>query len=83
MKKQLDVTRNVVKKISDEDVSFIYSRLRDRYSGDIAAVLEFVQSHSELDRIFSAAKTSDELFACLDNLYQSVESDMARRFKQS
>lgn len=76
MKKQVvDLVRNYIRRLSDEDISFLYCRLRDKFEDDLPEAIKFIERSPEMDRWLSTSKSADDLYNMVDVIYQYLEQD--------
>jgi len=71
--------REYIKKLNDKDFLYVFTRLRDRFSGDQGEVLAFLQQSLEMDKLLKTAEGADELYNFLDAIYEQLESESKRR----
>lgn len=78
MKKQVvDLVRNYIRRLSDDDFTFIYSRLHDRMGGDMGDAISQMQRSPDIDHWFSTAKTCNEMYDMIDLVYQYMDSEVS------
>lgn len=71
--------KEYVGKLSDEDLSFLYSRFTQRLSGDLPDALEIVSKTPEVDRWLASAASSEEFYVLVDQLTEYIEKEKKRR----
>jgi len=69
------MVRFFCRKLNDSDFDFIYSRVRDRKSGDLGEVISYLSKIPEMDRLFFLANNADEIFDTVDLVAKCMESD--------
>jgi hypothetical protein len=74
MKKPVDQQiKECVKRISEEDLRFIYYRLSQRLCGDLGEALAFINSnYHDLNSILSSASSHAELYNMIDILGDNI-----------
>ena len=74
MKKQVaDLMHSYLRKLSDDDRSFLQLRFRERMCGDMGEAVAFLQRNSEMDRWLSTASTANDLYDMVDTVAQYLE----------
>lgn len=79
MKKPDLALKEYCQRISDDQLKFLAQRLNQRLSGDVAEVVECLSGVKEIDRLFAAAATCDELFDVIDQIYSTAQKEYERR----
>ena len=79
MKKPDSYLREYCQRLSEENLKFLYGRLDQRLSGDVAEALDFLGSVREIDRWLQSAQTSNELFDMIDLVHAAVAKESERR----
>ncbi len=79
MKKPENMVREYVRRMSDEDLKFVNSRLNQRLSSDLAEVLQYFSRANEMDRWLASAKEATELYDMIDMIQSFVEKESSRR----
>lgn len=74
-----EIIRNYTRKLFDNDLDFIASRLIDNYSGDMAVCLEFLQKNSDIDKILDSADDIKDFYAIIDLLRENVLLELRKR----
>jgi len=84
--KKVDLTKKYevflkeyISKISDEELKYLYLRLHQRLSGDLAQLLEFFEKVPEIDKMLGSTANADELFDTIDILAKMFEKEYDRR----
>ncbi len=62
----VEIIKNFLRKLSENELDFIASRLFDQYGGDVANVTEFLQKNSEIDKILQTD--------CIDSFYEVLDA---------
>ena len=65
--------------LSDDDVKFLHPRLSQKLAGDLAEVLLRVEKVAFIDRLFSSAESSVDLYKSIDALAKEVEKEFRKR----
>ena len=68
-----------VKRVSDEDLSFLRGRFRQDLCGDKAEALNILSKDRELDKWLSTATSADEFFDMIDVTANFVCTEYNRR----
>ncbi len=80
MRKQVvDLVRSYVRNLPYEDRTFLYSRLRDRYCGDIGDAIVLIQRNPEMDRWMSTGCNAWDLYNMVDVVFQYVDCETPHR----
>jgi hypothetical protein len=80
MKNCDNAVREYVRRLSEDDLRFLNSRLGQQLFGDRAEASGFLSQNREIDRWLSSAVTATEFFDGLDLVAEYVEKECARRF---
>jgi uncharacterized membrane protein YhfC len=76
---------NVVKEyaaaLTDEELKFMFMRLDQRFSGDMAEALCTMQRHDGMDNWLKTAKSYEDFFTLLDTACRQLEIESKRRSK--
>jgi hypothetical protein len=72
---------------SFEELNLLYTRLNQKYQGDLAIALQFIAqanySDNEVHYWLESAKTSDEFFFMTDSLTKVISKEYERRSNRS
>lgn len=68
-----------VNKLNEDELRFLYTRLVERVSGDLAEALEYLSKHPNLDNTLSSAISGAELFDMADNIRDIVVREVKKR----
>lgn len=68
-----------VSKFSDDDVKYLYPKLTQNLSGDLADALLYIENISEVDKILSSAENVKEFFNFVDVLIKEVDKEYKKR----
>jgi hypothetical protein len=72
--------KECVKKISEEDLKYLYTRLSQRLGGDIGEAMSLIQNqYPELNKVLSAAPTCTEVYNLIDIIDRCVQ-EPAKKF---
>lgn len=71
--------REFVRSLSDENLSWLVSRLEQRFPGDLPDALSFMQKNDEANRFLGNANCSREFFETLDTLTSLLWAENRRR----
>lgn len=82
MKKPDGLLKEYTRRLSDEDLQFLYSRLNQMLAGDLADVLNFLSYDREIDRWLNNAQSVDELYASIDLLHSYLEKEAKKLVKE-
>lgn len=74
-----EIIRNYTKKLFDNDLDFIASRLIDNYAGDLANCLEFLQKNTEIDKTLDSADGVNDFYDIIDLLRENVLLELRKR----
>lgn len=78
-KKTDNFFKDFVSRLTDEHLRFLDMRLKHRLTGDLAEAVNFLSTHSDMDKHLSAARGADEFYDMLDMLQKSIEREVRRR----
>lgn len=78
-KKNSDVVKEFVKKMSDDDLKFVNSRLTQRLGGDIAEAIELIQNDKNIDAWFSTANNGNDFFDMVEVVHSVVQMEVKKR----
>ena len=81
MKKAEVLVKEYVGRLSDEHVSFLHSRLTQRYANDVSEALEFVSKANDMDKWLCSASSAAEFYEMLDRIEDQLEKEVAKREK--
>ena len=74
------MVREFVKKISEDDLRYLNSRLGQRLGGDLGEAMVLIQAYyPELNRLLSSATNADELYNTIDAVDRAVQEAVTRR----
>lgn len=82
MKKPEVIVREYVSKLSDDNLSFLETRLTERYGGDVSEALELIGRSSELDKWLSTAKSGHEFFDMIDSITDCIDKEAKKRLNK-
>jgi hypothetical protein len=68
-----------VNQISDDELKYIGMRLVERMCGDLAQVLEHLETRQLTHEVLSSANSSEEVFATLNILQEIIQKEANRR----
>lgn len=71
----VNMIQNYVRKLSQNDLIWLYMRLHDRIGEDLAEVVQFLSKTQEMDRWLSTSCSATELYDMVDLVYEQVEKD--------
>ncbi len=78
--KKIDIClRDYVSRLSGESLRFLIDKIRDRRSGELAEVIDFLSKSKDLDGCMSAAKGADEFYDIMDQVRDGAERELRRR----
>lgn len=80
MKKDDVIVTEYVRKLSDEDLSFLGGRFKQRLSGDMADVARTLAKDSDIDKWLSGATSGSEWFEMVEKIDAAVKAELERRF---
>jgi hypothetical protein len=83
MKKKDAVFKELARTISDEDIRFVCFRLQERKSGDVGDVVEYLQTHPEVDRVFATTKDANGIYDLLEEVHENLDREIVRRMRVS
>lgn len=78
MKKSVDL-REYVKKLNDEDIKYINTRLDRRIGSDVAELVDFLQKNQEVDKWLSGACNADAFFDMIDQVSSHAQQEAKKR----
>jgi hypothetical protein len=78
-KKKEFILREFARSLNDEDLRFVGSRLYQRYGGDVAEVVEFLQTFNDLDRYLGQAKDANGVYDMVDEIARNIEAEATER----
>ena len=81
-KEQKLILVEFVKKLSNEDLRYIGTRLNERYSDDLSQVLDFISRSEDIDVIFSSTNSASALYDYLDFVRELVNREAKSRGKK-
>jgi len=83
-KSTVDLVRGYIRRLNDDDVTFLHSRLSQRLGNDVADAVGFIEKTPEMDRWFATSDDADDLYDMVDVVYQYLEVDprCKSRFKR-
>lgn len=72
---------------SFEELNLLYTRLNQKYQGDLATALQFISQcnycDNEVHYWLESAKTSDDFFTMIDLLTKSINKEYDKRNNRS
>lgn len=71
--------REYVASLKDDDVKFLLMRLDQRFTGDVADAVLFLQHHDGIDSWLKTARTVNEFYHLLDVAQGQLEFENKRR----
>ena len=71
--------REYVRRLSDEDLRFLYDRFSANLSGDRPQILDLLATNKEADRWLSTAADSTDFFERLDVIGDLITKEHLRR----
>jgi hypothetical protein len=74
-----DALREYIKKLNDDDLKFIGTRLSQRIGSDVGDAVEVIQRNSDMDRWLSSAVNADDFFEMVDQLDNCVQQEVRKR----
>jgi len=80
MKKYVDMVKDYIKKLTDDDIDYIRDRLLRRIGSDVAEVVEMLQGNPEMDWWLTQAETADDFFDMVDQVDSLVQQEAKKRF---
>lgn len=81
MKKSETFLYDYAAKLSDENLRFLYSRLSQRFSGDLPEALDFIGQNHEMDHWLSSGRACFDIYDMLDDVQGTVTQECQKRFK--
>lgn len=81
MKSVDTMLKEYVRRLSDDDLRYLFSRYSQLLCGDRAEVLNFLSQTKDLDRWLAGAGSSFELFNMVDELGELVTEAYNDRFE--
>lgn len=78
MRVKESLVREYVRRLNDEEFSYLYLRLRDNCPGDAEQVLEFLQKAPEMDRWLRTAGSVTEFYEMIDFIYHFMDSEVKK-----
>lgn len=79
MKKSNDFLKEYSRRLNDEDLKYLHTRLTFQLGGDLGDVVEFAQENEDVDKWMSSASTSNEIYDMIDQLGYFVGQEVKRR----
>lgn len=77
-----DTIKEYARKLSDDDLYFVTTRLSQRVGADVAEVVEFMQRHQDVDHWLSSSKDANDFFDMIDAIDNIIENEFKRREKK-
>ena len=65
--------------LSEDDLKFLYTRLNERLSGDVAEALDFMSHYKALDSQLSVAKSAFEVYNICDSVTEVLHKECRKR----
>jgi predicted transcriptional regulator len=73
--------KEYVGSLEEDDLKFLFSRLSEKLSGDVAEAINFLDKTNEFAKWFYSAKSSDDLYDMLDKVFKFIEKEHNKRFQ--
>ena len=67
------MVRAYLRRLPDEDRTFLHTRLRERFGGDVGSAVIVMQKDAHIDRWLSTARSANELYDMVDIVAQYLE----------
>ena len=80
MQKDDVIVTEYVRKLSDEDLSFLGGRFKQRLSGDMADVARILSKDHDIDKWLSGANSGSEWFEMVERIDAAVKTEQEARF---
>ena len=80
MKKDDVIVTEYVRKLSDEDLSFLGGRFKQRLGGDMADVAKVLAKDADIDKWLSGANSGSEWFDMVEKIDDTVKTELEHRF---
>ncbi len=77
--RRVDIIKDYVKNLNDEEWRFLQNRLGQRLGGDLAEAVSFLEKTVEVDRFLGGAPTATDYYNRLDHIEAIVQGDSKRR----
>lgn len=74
-----NVLREYAAALNDEELKYLYMRLDQRFTGDVAEALLIMQRHEGIDNWLKSAKSYHDFFGLLDVVVNQFEYESKRR----
>lgn len=74
-----NIVREYVRRLSDDDLKNISSRLTQNLSGDKAEVADMLSKSIEIDKWLRSANSSNEFFSMMDEIEREVSFEFQKR----
>lgn len=79
---KVDVVREFVKKLNEDDLKFLHTRLTQNFKNDLVDVFEFLGENEEIDNWLKSVSSSHSFHDMLDYLSDQVEIEFKRKYKK-
>jgi hypothetical protein len=77
-----DTIKEYSRKLSDDDLYFIATRLAQRVGSDVGDVIEFMQRNQDVDYCLSGSKDANDFFDMIDAIDNIIQNEFKRREKK-
>ena len=71
--------KEYVQNLPEKDLNELYDFLSERLPGDLANCLDYFSKNSELDKLLSNTKSSNELYDFIDQVHKAVELRISKK----
>jgi hypothetical protein len=75
-----DTLKEYAKKLSDDDLRWLNTRLTQRIGGDVGEAIEFMQDSQEMDRWLQLNNSAAEFFEMVDQIDIQLQYELKKRF---
>ncbi len=72
--------REFARRLSEEDLKFLFIRFNQMLGGDRGDIVEFLSRFNDIDKWLRTSVGADELFEMLGQVGDSVKSEYTRRY---
>ena len=80
MKKHGDFLREYVRRLNDDDLKYLSTRMTYRVGSDLGEAVELIQKNQELDRWLAGAASCTAFFDMIDQLDGYIQQETKKRF---
>lgn len=77
-----DTIKEYARRLSDDDLYFVATRLTQRVGSDVAEVVEFMQRNQDADYWLSGSKDANDFFDMIDATDNIIQNEFKRREKK-